>query len=469
MTADGSIDCMLQPEDQERHVASLHYAETVIALQVLSPGGNFLLKMFTFFEDSSISLIYLLNTVFDSVDIYKPSTSKEGNSEVYVICQGFQPIPALTKYVEAIIGSNFDTNYGLFVKETIPDSFLQQLADCCRLFMSNQVDVIERNLRTFEKLSKKEIFHIKSLRHKILEEFYDKYQLKPIPADKKILTKKSECPKMNLNPRQHVGSYVERKHRNSMCEEERYLTLQNRLQTFVMEFFNFEGAINFRITPKKGGEHLQPLTPYYGKTIHTLTSSKFVYTPKLRLFLEIVSLIKNSPKRPKSFGAPSIQSSNQTGVVIQIDPLSFVAASAYDTYEKELALELIETVLSSLEDQQNIVIQNLLLLSQFLSGIIFYIGHTFFENLFFYKEGAIVLSNYQRSEINQSGLQSLKNLIRNDSRVNNGTNDQTIVGIVDLKTLFVRQSFYEAVVQYNTSLVLQYSMKYLKFYDENCR
>jgi cap2 methyltransferase len=43
--------------------------------------------MFTLFECESVCLLFLLNSIFAAVDVFKPATSKEGNSEVYVICR----------------------------------------------------------------------------------------------------------------------------------------------------------------------------------------------------------------------------------------------------------------------------------------------------------------------------------------------------------------------------------------------
>ena len=50
-------------------------------------GGHFILKMFTLFESESVCALYLLRTLFKDLDVFKPATSKEGNSEVYVICR----------------------------------------------------------------------------------------------------------------------------------------------------------------------------------------------------------------------------------------------------------------------------------------------------------------------------------------------------------------------------------------------
>ena len=45
------------------------------------------MKMFTMFETETICSMVFLNSCFDNLDVFKPATSKEGNSEVYVICR----------------------------------------------------------------------------------------------------------------------------------------------------------------------------------------------------------------------------------------------------------------------------------------------------------------------------------------------------------------------------------------------
>jgi cap2 methyltransferase len=45
-----------------------------------------MLKMFTLLECESICLLYLLVCTFNTVNVFKPVKSKEGNSEVYVVC-----------------------------------------------------------------------------------------------------------------------------------------------------------------------------------------------------------------------------------------------------------------------------------------------------------------------------------------------------------------------------------------------
>ena len=81
VTADGSVDCATDPNVQETTVAWLHMCEVVAALGLLTPGGMFVLKMFTLFEKTSVDLLYFLSCFFNTVEVCKPIMSSPGNGE----------------------------------------------------------------------------------------------------------------------------------------------------------------------------------------------------------------------------------------------------------------------------------------------------------------------------------------------------------------------------------------------------
>lgn len=156
ITADGSVNCIGDPSEQENIVAHLQFCEVVTAIQLLAKGGNFLLKIFTTFENASVCLIYLFTCVFEKVHFYKPVSSKEGNSEVYVVCQNFKGpesvsrlLPVMKKHYES--GSNLS----MFCREDISEDYLKQIIACAKFFKDQQCEAIENNIVAYYTRSKK--------------------------------------------------------------------------------------------------------------------------------------------------------------------------------------------------------------------------------------------------------------------------------------------------------------------------
>lgn len=209
VTGDGSIDCLDQPESQEEFVAKLHMAEFIVGLAILADKGSMLIKMFTFFECSSVSILYVLNCCFKEVHIFKPATSKEGNSEVYVIGIGFKKHAISQEIIEKMI-CNFKSDKNMLQLDIIPKKFQEQVVEAARLFMNHQVSVIEGNIRSFRKFDKYENDRIKAMKYQLVEEYVKLYKLTPIREDQKILHGMQVNNDINLNVRVHSGSHSER-------------------------------------------------------------------------------------------------------------------------------------------------------------------------------------------------------------------------------------------------------------------
>lgn len=92
VTADGGFDFSIDFNKQEELALRLIFCEIVCALGVQKKGGIFICKVFDLYTHLSIKIMYLLKCVYQTVHIYKPSTSRPANSEKYIIASGFKGI-----------------------------------------------------------------------------------------------------------------------------------------------------------------------------------------------------------------------------------------------------------------------------------------------------------------------------------------------------------------------------------------
>lgn len=180
VTADGSFDCQEKPDEQEALVASLHYCEATAALLLLSPGGSFVLKMFTLYEHSSLCLLYLLNCCFRSVSVFKPATSKAGNSEVYVVCLNYDGKDAVRPLLSKLIrncGPHLADREALFPNSLVPESFRKQHEETCVYFHGLQVATITENLRLFKTMSAEQRQRLDCIRDRTAQEYLQRFQV----------------------------------------------------------------------------------------------------------------------------------------------------------------------------------------------------------------------------------------------------------------------------------------------------
>ena len=89
VTADGGFDYSNDFNGQELNSCQIIYSEIVIALNVLRNKGSFIIKVFDLFSITTCQLLSILKTHFETINIYKPETSRPANSEKYLICQNF--------------------------------------------------------------------------------------------------------------------------------------------------------------------------------------------------------------------------------------------------------------------------------------------------------------------------------------------------------------------------------------------
>ncbi|XP_063976496.1 cap-specific mRNA (nucleoside-2'-O-)-methyltransferase 1-like [Diachasmimorpha longicaudata] len=71
---------------QEILSKQLYLCQCLIARKIVRTGGHFVTKLLDLFTPFSVGLIYLLYRCFEKISIFKPNTSRPGNSERYLIC-----------------------------------------------------------------------------------------------------------------------------------------------------------------------------------------------------------------------------------------------------------------------------------------------------------------------------------------------------------------------------------------------
>jgi 23S rRNA U2552 (ribose-2'-O)-methylase RlmE/FtsJ len=90
VTGDGGFDYSSDYSNQEKNSLRLIRCEIFLALNIQKVSGNFICKIFDTFHLETIKLLYLLNLAYENVYLYKPRTSRNSNSEKYIVCSNYK-------------------------------------------------------------------------------------------------------------------------------------------------------------------------------------------------------------------------------------------------------------------------------------------------------------------------------------------------------------------------------------------
>lgn len=183
ITADASFSTFkveVKPQQDENLFYDRLYAELTAGLRILRDGGNFVWKVFTMFNENSVCLVYLLNLVFEKVQLYKPFASPSCNFEVYVVCQKFKKDTENLDILLDKMLENIGKNNPIFPKGFIPSMFLKEHLE----FMDSLEKTQNYHIELFLKLgdnstsreSEKQIAKVKEA----VSEFLCKYKITPI-------------------------------------------------------------------------------------------------------------------------------------------------------------------------------------------------------------------------------------------------------------------------------------------------
>ena len=88
ITADGGIGAKRNLEEQE--YSKLIFTQITNCIKMQAVGGNFICKFYETFTIFNIKLLCLLKSLYVTVYVYKPLTSRESDSERFIVCKNFK-------------------------------------------------------------------------------------------------------------------------------------------------------------------------------------------------------------------------------------------------------------------------------------------------------------------------------------------------------------------------------------------
>lgn len=366
-------------------------------------GGTFIFKLFTMFEHSTVSLLYLINHLFGEVNIYKPVTSRQGNSEVYAVCLKYKGSDFLKQYIPVLktaFGTELYGSSSLFSLNEIPETFLKQVEECAYYFCAIQCQVIDNNLYAYCMQNNAALYReMKRLRAVVATEFLTHYGLKCLSSEHEILKGSlHEDNRINTNPRYHRGSYTERQLYSEMSSKQKCEYLKTFLQTEVLS--NPMMLVNEQVKWTSLDENLKLDIKFtYGHPLEKINSSQFIFVPIFKLYLQIIvendfkKIIFSNDCANKEISVGDLDS--EIGKKLSLPEFDF--RDSYSVYEKNCLKSLV-SVLKDLSKDESLLLQNFNTLTHFNVSILYILSKKCFAKTGFMPNGDIILNNLYSKE-----------------------------------------------------------------------
>ena len=164
VTGDGGFDFSIDFNKQEVLSTKLIFCQMCFAFAIQKIGGTFILKIFDIFTQATIDLLYILSSVYEQLIIIKPNTSRQANSEKYVICKNFkleetyELIENLSQLFPIV---NSDIIIERFLNIDIPNLYTNKLEDINAIIGQQQLENILSTLYLLDNNKPEKIENIK--------------------------------------------------------------------------------------------------------------------------------------------------------------------------------------------------------------------------------------------------------------------------------------------------------------------
>lgn len=147
MTADGGIYC--EPKninEQESIMCKLLMGQIICVLACLSIKKSAIFKIFLpMMEPLTISLVYLLINSFTKIELFKPSTSRKTNSEVYIIAKQYKGITKKNLQTLYLLLDDIEITCKTMLFTEIDSYFLNSYTKVITQLIDNQISSLQSN------------------------------------------------------------------------------------------------------------------------------------------------------------------------------------------------------------------------------------------------------------------------------------------------------------------------------------
>ncbi len=189
-TSDLGFDVSSDYNNQELLQMPANVGQILSGILTLKRGGCFITKQYTAFDMTTISVMFALSQMFDEFYFCKPPTSRQANSETYLVGKGFRDITIDHPYVQAMFRIiETKDNIPIFDAKHYPAGYISKIIEANNVFTNRQIEKLNHDIneckacmgfrgRTWEN---NRVIRFRNEIEPELEEWYRRNQILPMP------------------------------------------------------------------------------------------------------------------------------------------------------------------------------------------------------------------------------------------------------------------------------------------------
>ena len=199
-TSDLGFDVSSDYNNQELIQAPANIGQIISGLLTLRKGGHFITKQYMTFEMITVSVMFAVSSFFDEFYLVKPMTSREANSETYLVGKGFKGEVSFDHpYIQAMLNrveGKLPLELPLFDAKDYPKQYLKDIVKGSDEIFNRQIEKINADLAR-ARTCVRDRFRGKSWEHPTvlkfqrevepaIEDWYSRMKILPINPGRKL-------------------------------------------------------------------------------------------------------------------------------------------------------------------------------------------------------------------------------------------------------------------------------------------